>query len=147
MSESNQVTNFLKTTTRLIDVLEREIAMLRSMKPVEIQSLQQDKIVLSAAYEAQVKSLKADPQILQSVSPEQRANLKGVIARFQATLMQNERGLRAARDVSESVLRAIADELDKRQNDNKGYAPVNTLTGGTRGAARQPLSVAFDARL
>ena len=147
MSEATQVTEFLKVTTRLIGVLEREIDMLRAMKPSEIQSLQQDKIVLSAAYEAQVKALKGDPEILRGVSPDLRADLKSVIERFQSTLSENERGLRAARDVSERVLRAIADELEQRQNKNKGYAPAGPLPASPRGTASRPLSVAYDERL
>ena len=126
MSEATQVTEFLKVTTRLIGVLEREIDMLRAMKPSEIQSLQQDKIVLSAAYEAQVKALKGDPEILRGVSPDLRADLKSVIER---------------------VLRAIADELEQRQNKNKGYAPAGPLPGGPRATASRPLSVTYDERL
>ena len=147
MSQSKQVTDFLKIMTRLMAVLEREIEMLRAMNPKEIQSLQQDKIVLSAAYESQIKAFKADPEILQSVSPGLRADLNAVIERFHAALTENERGLRAAREVSERILRAIADELEKRQNENKGYTPAGPLPGGARGRASQPLSVAYDERL
>ncbi len=61
MTESSRITDLLKITSRLIDVLQREIEMLRAMKPSDIQDLQQAKIVLTAAYESQLKSLKDHP--------------------------------------------------------------------------------------
>ena len=146
MSDPNEITDLLKIITRLTGVLEREIEMLRAMKPSEIQALQQDKLVLTAAYEARIKSLKDNPQTLRDLPAELRAALRETIGGFQTTLAENERRLRAARDVSDRVLRAIADELEQRQNNNKGYAPAGAFTGRPAGG-RQPVSVAFDERL
>ncbi len=147
MTAANQVTDLLKITARLIGVLEREIEMLRAMRPSEIEALQQDKIALTAAYEAQAKSLAGQPQLLEAVDPALRAELKARVDTFRSTLAANERALRAARHAGERVLRAIADEIDRKRREDAGYAARgnDALTSGA--APRKPLSVAVDQRL
>ena len=115
MNAPNEITDLLKITSRLIGVLEREIEVLRAMQPAELEALQQDKIALSTAYEAQIKSFAGQPEILEAVQPALRAEFEAVIGRFQSTLAANERALRAARDTSQRVLEAIAYEIDRKR--------------------------------
>ncbi|MFQ5774596.1 MAG: hypothetical protein ACE5GS_08775 [Kiloniellaceae bacterium] len=145
MTDPSQITDLLKIISRLIGVLEREIEMLRAMKPSELQALQQDKIVLAAAYEAQFNALKDRPELLETAAPRVRAELKAAVDRFQKTLSENERSLRAAKDVTARVLRAIADELGRKQRENAAYAPDGTVAA--RAGPREPLSVTYDERL
>lgn len=146
MSESTRITDFLKVTSRLIGVLEREIKMLRAMKPAEIQDLQQDKIVLTAAYEAQVKMLNDEPELLEAMSPNLRGQLKSAIEKFNETLRENERMLRAVKITTERVLTAIADEIEKQRMQNLGYSANGDLTPTSRRSSRQPVSIACDER-
>ncbi len=146
MSESTRITDFLKITSRLTGVLEREIEMLRAMKPAEIQDLQQDKIVLTAAYEAQVKSLKDHPELLDNLTPALRAELKTVIGTFEKTLVKNEHALRAAKYMTERVLKAIADEVEKKRLENASYSANGQVERTSAAGGRQPVSVAVDQR-
>ena len=141
MNANTQATELLSTTLKLIGVLEREIEMLRAMKPSEIQALQQDKIVLSAAYEAQIKALKSDPRILESMAPRQRSELKAAIGRFQATLSENERTLRAAKETTQRALNAIAEEVQLRVHQHAGYS-AKGMAAASSGTAR-PSAVSF----
>ena len=147
MSDTRQVTELLTIISRLSNVLEREIDMLRAMKPSELQSLQQDKIVLSAAYEANLKALSEQPEALQKLDPTLRARLKAAVEKFQATLAENERSLRAARDVTDRVLRTIAEELSKRRNETGVYGAGGVPTTPRRATLGEPVSVAVDQRL
>ncbi len=147
MTESSRITDLLKITSRLIGVLQRENEMLRAMKPSDIQDLQQDKIVLTAAYESQVKSLKDHPELLDNVTPELRAELKTVIGTFEQTLTENERALRAAKYMTERVLKAIADEVEKKRLENASYTANGQVEWSSSAGGRQPISVAVDQRL
>ena len=147
MNQSERITDFLKITSRLISVLEREIEMLRAMKPSEIQVLQQDKIVLAAAYESQVKSLKDHPELLDGMTPALRAELKTVVVTFEKTLVKNEHALRAAKYTTERVLKAIADEIENKRLENASYSANGQIERASAAGGRQPVSVSVDQRL
>lgn len=136
------VTDLLHTTSRLIGVLEREIDMLREMQPSAMQALQEEKIVLAAAYESQLKRLAANPEVTDAMAPEMRADVRQVTARFQEALTENERALRAAKHATDSLLQAIVEGVDKQQPEVSYAANGQHRTAGAN-AAR---SVAIDQR-
>jgi hypothetical protein len=132
----------LETTSRLIDVLDAEIDMLRAMQPDAMQALQEDKIVLAAAFEAQVTRLQAEPEAVEALDPELRAELARATALFKDALAENERSLRAAKQVTDGVLASIVDAAE-RHAPSGGYA----ATGEQRAQGpSQPQSLAVNAR-
>lgn len=140
-----EVTELLTVTSRLIGVLEREIEMIREMEPSEMQALQEEKIVLAAAYEARLKALRdADHGGLEALSPDLRAELRRTTERFQETLAENERMLRAAKEATDSLLGAIAEAVRKQQAAGSGYSSAGTPR---RPEAASGTSMALDQRL
>jgi len=140
--DTGEVTELLRTTSRLIGVLEREIDMLREMRPSEMQSLQEEKIVLAAAYESQLKRVSETPDLESALTPELRAELRETTAHFQTALVENERALRAAKHATDNLLNAIVDAVD-RQMPEAGYAANGAQRSFVSAAAR---SVAIDQR-
>lgn len=120
--EAGRISDLLRTTSRLIGVLEREIEMLRAMDPRGMQALQEEKLVLAAAYESQVRSLNERPGTMHGLDPALRDELAEATERFQATLDENQRRLRAAKQATDSVLRAVAEAVERRQSVDRGYA-------------------------
>lgn len=145
--ECAQVTDLLKITSRLIDVLEREIEMLRAMKPSEMQSLQHDKIVLAAAYESAITALQNDPGAAQSISASTRDELRKVTERFHRVLAANERALRAAKEATNRLLKHIVSEVEKQQRGPGAYGPGAFKTAPVAPARRRAVSVSLDQRL
>ena len=137
MNVPNQITELLKITGRLIGVLEREIEVLRAMQPAEIEALQQDKIALSAAYEAQIRPLASQPELLDAVQPALRTELEKAIEMFRSTLAANERALRAAKDTTQRVLEAARYVLPASGHIERGPEPSATSGVSVRG---RPLS-------
>lgn len=135
--------DMLKTVSRLIGVLDREIETLRAMKPAELCDLQDEKIALSTAYESQVKALQDLPQALDQIEPVLRDELRAVIADFRRALADNERALRDAKAATDEVLRAIADEIQHR---TQGPATYGAPRGGKAksGAAGDPISLSLN---
>lgn len=146
MSEPGRISDFLKIIDRLSTVLERETAILRARTPSELDSLRQEKLNLSAAYENHVRALRSDPGDLAAASPAARARLKAAFDRFEKVLGENERGLRAARDTTDRVLRAIADEVERQRLDSLAYSANGNPGALPRSAAQPPVSVAVDKR-
>jgi len=135
--------DMLRITSRLIAVLEREIEMLRAMKPSELQNLQQEKIVLTAAYEVHAKALQANPAALDGLDPHLRDELRGAVALFRQTLSDNEAALHAAKEATNRVLQAIAEEIQQKTQG----APSYTARNGTQSTSRvrnEPVSIALN---
>jgi flagellar biosynthesis/type III secretory pathway chaperone len=143
MSGPAQVTDLLKTMSRLIEIMEREIALLRHINPSEMQELQRDKIALAAAYDAQTKALRENEEALRSLAPEMQADLLRTTETFQQTLLQNERALKAAKLTTDRVLTSIAREVDKQRREDSGYSANGLVAAG---GAERPVSLAVDQR-
>ncbi len=147
MSTQTQVNDLLQVTSRLIAVLEREVELLRAVPSTELEALQEEKSALTTAYESQARSLSGHPELLEALQPVLRAELRRVTSRFQSAVSDNEVALRAARETTQRVLQAIADELDKNRHDNAGYSAQGYAASSSRKTSAQPLSIAFDERL
>jgi flagellar biosynthesis/type III secretory pathway chaperone len=142
---TDAATTLLSVTSRLIGVLEREIEMLRGMKPREMQSIQHDKIVLAAAYEAAVRDLNADEAAVASITPAVRAELAEATERFQSALQANERALRAAKDATDRLLKHIVSEAERQRGQASAYgARAGKAVAVPAGSA---LSLSVDQRL
>ena len=146
MSESNRILDFLKIIDRLSDVLERETSILRAHKPAEMDTVRQEKLTLTAAYESHVRVLRSDQSMLATASLGERARLKAAFERFEKALGENESDLRAAKNASDRVLRAIADEVDRQHRDNLAYSASGNAGVPPRSATHTPVSVAIDER-
>ncbi len=147
MSTQSQVNDLIRVTSRLIAVLEREVELLHTLPTSGIETLQEEKSALTAAYESQTRSLSGSPELLEALQPVLRAELKQVTGRFRSTVSANEAALRAARETSQRVLQAIADELDKNRCNQAGYSAQGRVTPSSRRTTRPPLSISLDQRL
>ena len=147
MTETNRIADLLQITKRLTAVLEREVEILRAMKPAEARALQEEKYALTAAYETQIKAIDGDDGALDGVSSDLRAELAEATAEFRDALIRNERSLRAARYTSERVLRAIADEVERTRGETAAYGAGGTIAERSQRTGAQPVSLAIDQRL
>ena len=145
-AEPEQLTDLLGIIERLSGLLGRENDLLRTMKPFEIQSLQQDKLALTAAYEARIKSLKENAGEVRSWSEGARNTLKEASRRFQAMLTENEHILRAAREATERALTAIAEEVRLKTQEHAAYSDKGAVTRPVDKARMPAVSLAFDQR-
>jgi hypothetical protein len=146
MNRPDQVIDLLNIIEQLSDLLERENDMLRTMKPFEIQTLQEDKLALTAAYEARLKSLKENPEEVNGWPVSARTGLKETIRRFQAMLANNEHSLRAARQATERTLTAIAEEVRLRTQEHAAYSDKGAALNPTDTTRMPAVSLAFDQR-
>ncbi len=147
MTTTSRIDGLIQITSRLITVLEREVELLRKPPSTGLKALQEEKSVLTAAYESQARSLAGHPELLQALQPVLRAELERVTSRFQSAVSDNEAALRAARETTQRVLQAIADELDKNRRDQAGYSATGYGSTTSFGGGSQPISIALDENL
>lgn len=144
MSNANRIADLVQITNRLSDLLEHESAILRTRKLTDMEAVRQDKIALSATYETHVRTLRSQPDMLADATPEMRQKLKAAFERLEKDLGENERGLRAAKETSNRVLRAIADEVDRQRRENMAYSPNGYSSVQPIANSQAPVSVAID---
>ncbi|HVY98738.1 MAG TPA: hypothetical protein VHA35_04510 [Dongiaceae bacterium] len=141
MSKSARVSELLAITSHLIHCMEREIELLRAMRPQDLKAIQSDKIALADTYRAFTMALKEPGEDLGAVSGALRDELIEATERFQAAVQDNLRALRAMRDVNERVMRAIVAALEDKRAAVTGYDARGSLRKNRRAAGAEPASV------
>lgn len=142
-----QAADLLKVLNRLIDVLRQEIHMLQQMDPAAMQSLQHDKIVLTAAYESMLTKLRADPEGLRHLPADMRQQIMQLTSTFQTTLTENARALFAVKEANDRLFRAIVQAIEEKRKEGQPYSASGGSGRSTLARSGQPLAVALDQRL
>lgn len=141
MNKSTRVTELLAITSQLIGCMERELELLRSLKPSELKQLQLDKVALADAYQAFTMALKEPGEDLASVNQALRDELTEATERFQGAVQDNLRALKAMRDVNERVMRAVVQALEEKRAAVTGYNARGSVTKSRRQPASCPVAV------
>lgn len=144
---TQQALDLMKVLTRLIEVLQQEIQTLHEMDPSGIQALQQDKIVLTAAYEAMLGQLRSSPDSLRNLPGELREQVMQVTKRFQDTLTDNARALFAVKEANDRLFNAVAKAVEEQRSHGNTYSARGALTAGAAVSGSLATSVALDQRL
>ncbi len=122
-------------TARLAQLLAEEVDLLGDMKIKKIEALQQEKIFITNALEAQRKLIERHPYMLGSIPSRDKADLESVAAVFEDILEENHRKLLMAKEINHKVVQAITDVVKEttqsRTYNGSGYAGIaafNTLS-------------------
>lgn len=143
MEATNKLDDLIAITSRLIDLMDKEIEMLRSMRPQNIGALQKDKVNLALAYERHMQELRDDPSMLAAAKPGLKAELKRITSRFQEVLNENESAIKAVKSVSEKLLTAIANAVTEQRGKAAAYSKEGTIggNGGVPSAKTAPITL------
>jgi hypothetical protein len=144
MEPLEQVTILMALMKRLVQVMDHERAVLKSMRLDALPDLQDEKVALAEAYEIEVARLRCSPEALAALEPHVRAELNEAMRGFQESVTANLHALTAAQEVVERVLRNIGDSLARGARSLSYGARGQTGEGERSG---QVISVAFDRRL
>lgn len=141
------IETLIRVTSRLIGVLNHEVEMLRAMRIQEIEKLQDEKSMLTTAYENCVRALKADPSALAALEPALRQELDALARRFDDALSDNARALNAVRESHDRLLAAIVDAVASERASRKGYGANGAFDRRRNSRSAPTLSLSFDQRL
>jgi hypothetical protein len=144
MEPLEQVTVLMTLMKRLVQVMDHERAILKSMRLDALPDLQDEKVALAEAYEIEVARLRCSPEALASLEPHVRAQLHDAMCGFQESVTVNMHALTTARDLVDKVLCNNRESLARGAKTLTGAGPGETGEAEPRG---QVISVAFDRRL
>ncbi len=130
-----KVRDVITLTARLAQVLAEEVDLLGEMKVSSIESLQQEKLFLVGALDAQRKLLGKHPNLIETIPSQDKKDLQDVVDVFNDILAENHRKLLMAKEVNHKVVQAITDVVKQSTRsqayDGKGLtgsAPFETLS-------------------
>ena len=144
MEPLEQVTVLMTLMKRLVQVMDHERAILRSMRLDALPDLQDEKVALAEAYEIEIARLRCSPEALASLEPHVRAQLHDAMCGFQESVTVNLHALSSAREMVDKVLCNISESLARGAKALTSAVPGETGEPEPRG---QVISIAFDRRL
>jgi hypothetical protein len=117
------VSGVLTTMTDLEALLEAETAHIRVGRFREGLSQELRKNELASSYIQGLEAIKANTIALARFAPDALEQLKAAHVRFRQALDANQVVLATARAISESLVKGIADEMNRHARP-QGYAPA-----------------------
>ena len=111
----------LAVAGRLADILESENEALRANRQNVLARTIDVKSELAEAYQNEMDELRRHPEIVKSCPPQQLAALRDAGVRLNKELENHRRLVVAARTVTERMLKAVADEVNKARKPVRGY--------------------------
>src|ERR1700734_223120 len=131
--------NLMDVMSALLGVIERETELVRAGKVREAMALEPKKTELSRRYVGAITHLKASQKYLQQTAPDLLNTLHRHHDVFRAMLQINLTVLATAHAVSESVIRGVNAEIQRRNIPNTYSAAGRRVAPGPRHIT--PLSV------
>ena len=121
MSEAN-VERLIAMSERLSDALEADIKALRRGAPAEMRTIQPEIQRLSAMFGREAVGLSS--AAAKALMPEPRRKLAEATKRFRDALALHARLLTSVRNASEGMIRAVAEEVDRKRRTMRVYSPL-----------------------
>jgi hypothetical protein len=106
---------------RLIEAIEGDLAALKAGKPQDMRTLDPEIQRLSATYGREAAGLTAE--ITKSVPTPVRSHFFAVTKRFKELLDLHARMVTRVRNASEGMIKAVAEEVDRRASPTRTYNP------------------------
>ena len=124
--------DLMEVMSALLGVIERETELVRAGKLREAMAFEAKKTELSRRYTNAIAHLKASQEYLSKVAPELLTTLHRHHDTFRAMLQINLTVLATAHAVSESIVRGVNAEVQRRNIPNTYTAAGRRATPGPR---------------
>lgn len=130
-----KVKDIITLTARLAQLLAEEVDLLAEMKVSKIEALQQEKLFLVGALDAQRKLVDKHPYLVDTIPSQDKKDLEEVVHVFNNILAENHRKLLLAREVNHKIVQAITRVVQQNTmsrtyngSGSTGFAPYETLS-------------------
>ena len=121
VADEPRMERMIQMAERLIAALEADIAALKSGTPLAMKTLDPEIQKLSALYGREAQGL--DINATKNARPDLRRKLKDTTARFREILSLHARMLTRVKNASEGIVKAVAEEVDRRNAQTRTYSP------------------------
>lgn len=125
----------ITVTARLAQLLAEEVDLLGEMKMSKIKDLQNEKLYLTNALEAQKKLIAKNPALIDTIPSQDRKDLEDIAEVFNNILDENHRKLLLAKEVNHKIVEAITSVVEEESksavydgNGINGSSPYESLS-------------------
>jgi hypothetical protein len=122
----------LAMTTRFITALTMDVAALEQGRPRELKLVEPELQRLAALYQREAASF--TPREMQAAQADLRERYLAQVKLLRDLLKRHQRLLTRIRRISEGMIRAVADELARRQASIRPYARMSAAKPRPPGA-------------
>jgi hypothetical protein len=112
-----------KLTERLTSLIEEETRLFDEKRPHEALRFQSEKSDLATIYRHEVSLAGRDKTRFAGATPAARQALRRTTERFHDALARNGQAVQALKTITEGVVKAVADEAQRRRENQAGYGP------------------------
>jgi len=140
----NLCTRLLETSAELVDLLDRETAMLKQGKPSQIGIVHVRKAALNALLTHDMLVFRRDAEFISMAAPEEIAAIKDRHGQLQKSINSNQDALIAMKAVSESLLHTIASKASSTVSGPETYGKG---AGVSVGAPARPAAISINTVL
>lgn len=110
-------------TERLTERLVAEIAAFKAQRPQDVQATAADTVRLANIYRQESARVAADPSLVMAAAADKRQRLVDATRTFDEVLARHGRTLKAAKSITEGLVRAIAHAVAAKRSVQPGYGP------------------------
>ncbi|HEX7005740.1 MAG TPA: hypothetical protein VF274_01250 [Alphaproteobacteria bacterium] len=135
----------VEIAARLVAIMDRETALLGTMKIRDANALQDEKTRLARAFEERARALKGNAGLVATLTAEIKSELRDAIKRFDEAAKANAIAIKAARDANEHLLQAIVDAVSAKRTAAQGYGATGARSA-PRSCKPEALSLTLDDR-
>lgn len=121
-ADPQKIERMITMAERLIAAIEADIAALKAGRLQELRTTDPEIQRLSALYSREAAGL--DPARAKAAPSELRRKFFDTTAKFRDTLAQHARLLTRVRNASEGIVKAVAEEVERRRAPMCTYAPA-----------------------
>lgn len=126
MDAQKRLDDLIAITTRLIDVLERENAILKDRRHADLTGLLDEKETIARVYQARVMGLQEHPLDPESENHPDRDRVRELARRADELIRENALMLEAAMYASKRVVDLVAEAVKETSNPTGAYSKKGT---------------------
>ena len=115
MDAREDIKSFAESINNLMQVLSQENSLIAARAFNDLGSLQTRKAQFTKAYTKAQNKVQNEPEILNSLTSEERADLKTLYKNFREVLSDNMIALRGAYDATDRVINLIIDAVKEQR--------------------------------
>jgi hypothetical protein len=120
---ADRVDQMIILTERLTELIAEEAQCFEQSRPQDAVRFMEETARLANVYRHESARVRANPDLVFGAPADQRRRLVRATEAFDAVLARQSRAIEAAKTVTEGLVRAIAEEVASRREQQAGYGP------------------------
>ncbi len=124
-SLDDRVNAILTLTKQLTALINSETSLLKAHRASVLRETEAEKARLSSLYAREMRAIQARPELLKGISAKQKQTLHTASAAFKNCVVAHVRTLARIRSVSEGLVVAIGEELNRMRTPVTNYKGPN----------------------